>query len=177
MLDTSTNGPITKIALGRNGRPWKTKAVFKKRHLKPRIPRHLKTKEQRRGTISARVKRFVNFLGRVKSDVKYAKKEKKIRESDECGHIAGDALSGPSDKTYNFFPQSPFCNAQYYDLVEKPIYDYLESSTDPDAYAELFVQMIYVNYFGGVSSDRPAKILVVIKYSDGRSETFFLSNM
>lgn len=138
------------------------KAVVRKRHLRP--------KDQARRNITARVRRFVNVLGQVIG-------VRGVRESDEVGHIIGDLLSGPHDRTYNFFPQSPQCNMEYYHKVESAIYDYLKAHNGNDAYVEVSVQMVYVDYLSGVSPNRPRTIKVQLTFSNGRIETFELSNM
>lgn len=164
----SIMNPITDVLLGRNGRVEKLEATIRKYHLKP--------KGQRRHSITARVRRFVESLGLVRSDIKYEKDETQIRENDEIGHAVGDALSGPNDCTYNFFPQSPNCNMQYYHKVEKAIYNYLEAH-DHDDYVILRLELVYVDYMKGLSPDRPRTIKVQIVYSNGKKSTFELSNL
>lgn len=154
--------PIQDILLGPNGRVEKLEATIRKYHLKPR--------GQPRRSITARVRRFVESLGLVKSDIKG------IREKDEIGHAVGDSLSGPNDCTYNFFPTSPNCNMQYYHKVERAIYDYLEAHGHDD-YVILRLEMVYVDYIDGLSPDRPRAIKVHLHYSDGKESTFELSNM
>lgn len=158
----SSENPITDIVLGPNGRVEKLGATIRKHHPRPR--------GQPRRNITARVKRFVESLGRVKSDIKG------LREKDEIGHIIGDSLSGPNDCTYNFIPQSPNCNMEYYHKVESAIYDYLEAHGQED-YVTVRVEMVYVDYIEGLSPDRPRTIKVSVQYSNGKNSTFELSNM
>lgn len=102
--------------------------------------------------------------------------EKGVREQDEVGHLVGDSLRGPSDRTYNFIPQSPHCNLTYYSLVERKIYNYLEEHDHQD-YVLLSVEMVYIDNFKGLSSDRPVMIKVHLKYSNGKESSFKISNM
>lgn len=162
-MDESTEIPITNIQLGPNGRVESLNAVVKKNHLR--------SKDQNRCNITARVRHFVDSLGQVRGGVKG------LRESDEVGHIIGDLLGGPHNRTYNFFPQSPQCNMAYYNNVEKAIFKYLNSQNSNYAFVEVSVQLVYVNYLTGVSPDRPRAIKVRLKFSNGKCETFELSNM
>lgn len=161
-LDQSKDSPIIEISLGPNGRPERIRAKIKKHHLRPR--------GQARGNITARVRRFVRSLGQVVG-------VRDVRESDEVGHIIGDLLGGPCDRTYNFFPQSPFCNMDYYHQVESAIHDYLSARSSNDAYVEMDVQFVYVDYIAEVSPNRPRMLKVTVRYSDGTTETFEISNM
>ncbi|KAJ6645872.1 hypothetical protein Bhyg_01081 [Pseudolycoriella hygida] len=120
-LQRSSSNPITEIHLGPNGRVEELTAIIKKHHLRPI--------GQGRRHITSRVRRFVNSLGQVFG-------HKGVRDSDEVGHIIGDLLGGPSDQTYNFFPQSPHCNMDYYHKVENEIYDYLKAN-ESSAHVEI----------------------------------------
>lgn len=164
MLDASDDGPITRIVLGRNGRVERFGATFRKHHVKPpRSPR---------ATITARVSRFVESLGQVRGIPMEG-----IRQYDERGHLAADSLSGPSDRTYNFVPMSPFCNMEYKRLVEDPIKAWLRNCKSPNYCVVLSVELIYVDY---VPTDRPQMIRVWIAYSDDTEgdnvETYDISN-
>lgn len=99
-----------------------------------------------------------------------------FRESDEVGHIIGDLLGGPNHRTYNFFPQSPNCNMEYYHKVEKPIYEYLSEQNGNDL-VKIRIDMVYVNYLAGVSPNRPRMIKVKLTWPDGKIDTFDLSNL
>lgn len=163
MLDTSTDSPITRIVLGPHGRILKLNAVIKTCHLRPiGAPRR---------NITARVTRFVDAMGRVVGGVRY------VRDSDENGHVVGDSLSGPHNRTYNFFPQSPYCNMQYYHRVEKEIYDYLSKHKSPNTYVELFVEMLYEDIKAGLSPNRPIKIGVTMKFSNGTTIQIQIDNL
>lgn len=152
--------------LGRNGRVEKLEATIRKRHLRPRP----KPGDKPKKTHSKRVERFVKSLGAV--DTVYIG----IREKDEVGHLVGDQLSGPKDKTYNFIPQSPQCNMQYLWKVENKIYEYLEQG-DEDDYAVLRVEMVYIDNFKGLSPDRPTMLKVHVVFSNREKITIELSNM
>lgn len=160
-VELSTGSPIISVVLGQNGRVEKLEAKIRKCHLKPR--------GKRRRKITARVRRFVKSMG-VESDIKG------VREKDEVGHLVGDSLNGPNDRTYNFIPQSPQCNLDYYFKVERDIYEYLEEHGQHD-YVVLRLEMVYVDYITGLSPDRPRVIKVHLKFSDGKESTFELSNM
>lgn len=131
--------------------------------------RHLRSRGQSRGNITARVKRFVASLGQVKSGIIYQRGEKRDRESDEVGHIIADSLGGPHDRTYNFFPQSPYCNMEYYHKVEKPIYDYLSQDENKNAHVQVAVRLRYVDYLNGVSLNRPNRLIIYTYYTDGKN--------
>lgn len=162
MIRNSGN-PITAITLGPNGRVEKLMACIKKNHLRPL--------GQKRRNITERVRRFVEALGQVRGGVKG------IRESDEVGHIIADLLGGPHDLTFNFFPQSPQCNLEYYNKVEKRIYDYLKNARYSLSSVTVIVEMVYVDYISGISPDRPRMIKVSIMFSDGTFSHIKLSNM
>lgn len=169
--DHTDNNPIDQVYLGQNGRVQELEATIKKCHLRPRgAPRR---------SITARVRRFVNSLGQVNSSLGELVREKWYSsESDEVGHIVADCLGGPHDRTYNFFPQSPFCNNDYYHKMEKAIYDYLDASKPEDnLFVYLHIEFVYVDYIKGVSPNRPRKIKVSIMYSNGVCENFEMSNM
>lgn len=150
-LDKSKDGPIIEISLGSNGRMEKLKAKIRKHHLRP--------KNQPRGNITDRVRNFVKSLGQVKG-------AQGVRESDEVGHIIGDLLGGPCDKTYNFFPQAPYCNMDYFHTVENIIHKFLDTLSN-DAYVEVDVQLVYVDYIAGISPNRPRMLKLYIVYFDG----------
>lgn len=154
--------PIIGVTLGRNNRVEKLVAKIRKCHLRPRGADRRK--------ITAEVYRFIKSVGAVESDIEG------VREKDEAGHLVGDSLSGPNDCPYNFIPQSPYCNNQYYSIVERGIYEYLEEGDHHD-YVLLRVEMVYIDDKKGLSPDRPRAIKVHLKFSDGKEKTFELSNM
>lgn len=150
---------ITDITLGPAGRVEKLKAVIKKKNLRPR--------GQNRRNMTARVRNFVRSLGQVRSNVRG------VRESDEVGHIVGDCLGGPHDRTYNFFPQSPHCNMTYYIEMEDVIYRYLARNGD-QSYVTMHVELVYVDYMQ--SPNRPRMIKVRLEFSNGETSNFEFSN-
>lgn len=160
-MDPKSDGPIVAIKLGPNGRVWKLEAKIKRIHLKP--------VGKKRHDVTSRVRRFVAFLGQVRSG------EKGCQDSDQVGHIIGDCLGGPHNRTYNFFPQGHWCNETYYTEVEKPIYDYLSNAKD-GAYVEMSVRMVYVDYVPGLSPHRPKLIGVKLRFSDGTEKEFIYVN-
>lgn len=131
---------------------------------------HLRANDEARFNIPARVRRFVESLGRVKGGVKGT------RDSDEVGHIIGDLLGGPHDCLYNFFPQSPHCNMEYYHKVEKAIYDYLMQQNSDEAYVEVIVRLVYIDYMTDLSPNRPWKIKVLLRFSNGQTVELIISN-
>lgn len=155
-----SDGPITAVKVGKNGRVEKLKATVKKKHLKP--------KGKARREITARVRRFVEKLGQLK----YLNG---IDLSDQVGHIIADCLGGPHDRTYNFFPQSPYCNSEYYLWMERYVYDFLDSRGDDD-FVNLTVELIYADDHIGDSTDRPITVKVIAKYSNGKFATFEMKN-
>lgn len=168
-LELRSGGPITYVRVGRNGRVEVLEATIRKCHLKPRPKKNDKNRKRRK--VTARVRRFIESLDPVQSDL-----WKEVREKDEIGHLVGDRLDGPHDVTYNFIPQSPHCNMRYYFEVETEIYEYLEARGQND-YVRMRVEMVYVDYIKGVSPDRPRAIKVYLEYSDGKKSTLELSNM
>lgn len=171
-MEVSPDNPITYVLLGRNGRVEKLKATIRKRHLRPRPPPKKPNEKRRKKkkTYTPRIKRFVDSLGRVNIYVVG------FREIDEVGHLVGDLLGGPRNATYNFIPQSPLCNMQYYNRVESNIYEYLEQRAQDD-YVMLSVEMVYIDDFKGLSPDRPTMLKVHLTFSNGEESTFELSNM
>jgi hypothetical protein len=95
-------------------------------------------------------------------------------------HIIGDLLSGPSDKTYNFFPQSPFSNMQYYHTVESRISKYLkkqkEDGNGRTAYVNFYAELVYVDYFADWRPNRPRQLRIKLVYSNGCEEHFEFPN-
>lgn len=167
-LDLDSDNPITYIKLGSNGRVELLKAKIQKEDLRQRV-----IAARFRRNIPARVRRFVSALGQVKDSSNSG-----TRESDEVGHIIADSLGGPHDRTYNFFPQSPNCNMEYYHRMERKVYDFLDSTKKDDVFVVLNIELVYVDYYiEAVSPDRPRSIKVSIQYSNGKHETFELSNM
>lgn len=132
---------------------------------------HLRPRGSTRQNITARVRRFVDTLGRVVGIPG-------VRESDEVGHIIADCLGGPSNMTYNFFPQSPHCNMDYYHNMESRIYDYLEKNGYgfDEGFARVSVQFVYVNYITGLSPNRPQAIKVIVEFSNGTNFSYYYSN-
>ena len=158
------SNPVIKVKVGPNGRVEHIQANIKIRHLR---------KGPRKGRgYTERIKRFVESLGKVQG-------EKDVREGDEVGHVVGDAFNGPTDRTYNFFPQSPFCNMEYYHKVEKAIHIFLiKQELTPkgdNAHVTLDVQFDYVDYYD--YPNRPRRLRIKLVYSDGREESFEISNL
>lgn len=86
-------------------------------------------------------------------------------DGDQVGHIIGDALVGPSNKKYNFFPQGRYCNANYYHEVEKKVIDFLKKEHEAGRRnAYVFVDFEF-HYFAG--SNRPKYFTVDWQFSDG----------
>lgn len=162
--DPNSFNPIDEIVLGPNGRVQMLEATIRKWHLRPR--------DKPRRKITTRVRRFVRSLGQVIN-----LNNSGTREADEVGHIIGDCLGGPNDRTYNFFPQSPNCNMEYYHKVERAIYDFIDASKIDVVSVSLTVEFVYVDYVAGVSPNRPRSIKVTIQWGHYKTEFFELSNM
>ena len=95
---------------------------YRVEHIQAKIKiRHLRKGPRKGRGYTEIIKWFVESLGKVQG-------QKDVREGDEVGQAVGDSLSGPTDRTYNFFPQSPFCNMEYYHKVKKPLHLFMIKS-------------------------------------------------
>ena len=68
---------------------------------------------------------------------------------------------------------------EYYHRVEKAIYDFLvrqrDSGNGYSAHVTLDVQFDYVDYYD--IRNRPRRLRIKVVYSDGREESFEISNL
>ena len=148
-------------------------------HIQAKLMKNNLRKGPRKGRgYTERIKRFVESLGMVKVE-KPPKGEKRSRVADEVGHVVGDSLCGPTDKTYNFFPTSPYCNMEYYNKVEKPIYEFLDKQwiLASIAHVTLDVQFDYVDYYDYPNRPRRLRIKVVYSAILDWVESFEISNL
>ncbi|CAF1453025.1 unnamed protein product [Adineta steineri] len=96
--------------------------------------------------------------------------------TDEVGHIIGDALGGPTNRRYNFFPQCSGGNKAYWHTVEKRIRDFLKQENErrnSSAYVKIRVELFY----DAENMNRPTYFMYVWEYSDGSSGYLTFSNL